>query len=62
MEQVKAVRKRFPKIKKLDDEEVPEEIVFELESEEQQKKLPSPQPLYAPSPEALELIKTVSQS
>ena len=57
---VSAARKRFPKLKKLDEEEVPPEIGFELESEEEQKKLPESQKLHSSSPEALELIKSVS--
>ena len=57
---VAAARKRFPKLKKLDNEEVPVEIGFDLESEEEQKKLPPSQKLYSSSAEALELIKNVS--
>ena len=55
-----AVRKRFPKLKRLDDEDMPVEIGFEVETEEEQKKLPPVQKLGSSSPEALELIKTVS--
>ena len=56
---VSAARKRFPKLKKLDEEEVPAEIGFELE-EEEQKKLPPTQKWSSSSPEALDLIKSVS--
>ena len=55
-----AVRKRFPKLKKLDEEEMPVEIGFEVESEEEQKKVPPSLKLGSFSPEALELIKNVS--
>jgi len=58
---VTAVRKRFPKLKKLDDEEMPVEIGFELESEEETKKLPPSQKLHSSSPEALELIRNFLQ-
>lgn len=56
-----AVRKRFPKLKRLDDEDMPVEIGFEVETEEEQKKLPPVQKLGSSSPEALELIKTFLQ-
>ena len=57
-----AVKKRFPKLKRLDEEDMPVEIGFEVETEEEQKQLPSPLKLGSSSPEALELIKAVSAS
>jgi len=56
-----AVKKRFPKLKRLDEEDMPVEIGFEVETEEEQKQLPSPLKLGSSSPEALELIKAFLQ-